>query len=89
MRWYRRAERRFPGGIRSPTPVEALWFWNAFTRWSRWTAMQNLEANLQDFLERIKSGRYQAPPVRRAYLTQGGCVRGRLSWCWNHIYEQV
>jgi hypothetical protein len=26
---------------------------------------QNLEANLLDLLERIKSGRYQAPPVRR------------------------
>ena len=29
---------------------------------------QNLEANLLDLLERIKSGRYQAPPVRRAYI---------------------
>ena len=29
---------------------------------------QNLEANLLDLLERIKSGRYHAPPVRRAYL---------------------
>ena len=29
---------------------------------------QNLEANLFDLLERIKSGRYQAPPVRRAYI---------------------
>jgi group II intron reverse transcriptase/maturase len=28
----------------------------------------NLEANLKDLLERIKSGRYQAPPVRRAYI---------------------
>lgn len=28
----------------------------------------NLEANLSDLLERIKSGRYQAPPVRRAYI---------------------
>src|SRR3954470_18096041 len=27
----------------------------------------NLEANLLDLLERIKSGRYRAPPVRRAY----------------------
>jgi RNA-directed DNA polymerase len=27
----------------------------------------NLEANLLNLLERIKSGRYQAPPVRRAY----------------------
>ena len=28
----------------------------------------NLEANLLDLLERIKSGRYVAPPVRRAYI---------------------
>ena len=28
----------------------------------------NLEANLLDLLERIKSGRYNAPPVRRVYI---------------------
>jgi group II intron reverse transcriptase/maturase len=28
----------------------------------------NLEVNLLDLLERIKSGRYRAPPVRRAYI---------------------
>ena len=28
----------------------------------------NLEGNLRDLLERIKSGRYQAPPVRRTYI---------------------
>ena len=28
----------------------------------------NLEANLLDLLERINSGRYRAPPVRRAYI---------------------
>jgi RNA-directed DNA polymerase len=28
----------------------------------------NLEANLRGLLDRIKSGRYQAPPVRRAYI---------------------
>ena len=27
-----------------------------------------LEANLDDLLERIKSGRYKAPPVRRSYI---------------------
>ena len=32
---------------------------------------QNLEANLSDLLERIKSGRYQAPPVRRVYIPKG------------------
>ena len=33
----------------------------------------HLEANLQDLLGRIKSGRYVAPPVRRAYIA---CSRG-------------
>ena len=28
----------------------------------------NLEANLLDLLGRIRSGRYHAPPVRRAYI---------------------
>ena len=28
----------------------------------------NLEANLLDLLDRIESGRYHAPPVRRAYI---------------------
>ncbi len=28
----------------------------------------NLEANLRHLLERIKSGHYRAPPVRRAYI---------------------
>src|SRR5208283_1096180 len=28
----------------------------------------NLEANLLDLLDRLKSGRYRAPPVRRAYI---------------------
>jgi RNA-directed DNA polymerase len=32
---------------------------------------QNLEANLSDLLERIMSGRYQAPPVRRVYIPKG------------------
>jgi len=32
---------------------------------------QNLEANLSDLLERMKSGRYQAPPVRRVYIPKG------------------
>jgi RNA-directed DNA polymerase len=32
------------------------------------TYEMDLEANLRDLLDRIKSGRYQAPPVRRAYI---------------------
>jgi group II intron reverse transcriptase/maturase len=30
----------------------------------------NLESNLVDLLERIKSGRYKAPPVRRVYIAK-------------------
>lgn len=29
---------------------------------------ENLESNLEDLLDRIKSGRYKAPPVRRHYI---------------------
>src|SRR5262249_10617619 len=45
---------------------------------------QNLEANLSDLLERIKSGRYQAPPVRRVYIPKGdgaGSLRAALYRC--------
>ena len=35
---------------------------------------ENLEANLLDLLERIKSGRYQAPPVRRVYIPKDGWI---------------
>lgn len=31
----------------------------------------NLEANLRDLLERAKSGRYRAPPVRRVHIPKG------------------
>jgi len=31
----------------------------------------NLEANLQSLLDRFKSGRYQAPPVRRVHIPKG------------------
>ena len=30
----------------------------------------NREGNLLDLLDRIKSGRYRAPPIRRAYIPQ-------------------
>ena len=39
---------------------------------------QNLEANLSDLLERIVSGRYQAPPVRRAYIPKADGSRRPL-----------
>jgi RNA-directed DNA polymerase len=38
----------------------------------------NLEVNLLDLLERIKSGRYQAPPVRRAYIPKADGSRRPL-----------
>ncbi len=31
----------------------------------------NLESNLQSLLDRFKSGRYKAPPVRRVYIPKG------------------
>jgi RNA-directed DNA polymerase len=33
---------------------------------------ESLEENLQSLLERFKSGRYKAPPVRRVYIPKGG-----------------
>jgi len=32
---------------------------------------ENLEENLQSLLDRFKSGRYKAPPVRRVYIPKG------------------
>ena len=32
---------------------------------------ENLEANLVDLLNRAKSGRYRAPPVRRVHIPKG------------------
>ncbi len=39
---------------------------------------QNLEANLLDLLDRIKSGRYRAPPVRRSYIPKADGSRRPL-----------
>src|SRR6516225_317481 len=33
---------------------------------------QNLEGNLQDLLDRVQSGSYRAPPVRRVHIPKGG-----------------
>ena len=41
---------------------------------------QNLEANLSDLLERIKSGRYYAPPVRRVYIPKGWSRISSAPW---------
>ena len=38
----------------------------------------NLEANLLDLLDRIKSGRYIAPPVRRTYIPKADGSRRPL-----------
>jgi RNA-directed DNA polymerase len=38
----------------------------------------NLQANLEDLLGRIKSGRYRAPPVRRAYIPKADGTRRPL-----------
>ena len=37
-----------------------------------------LEANLLDLLDRIKSGRYKAPPVRRTYIPKADGSRRPL-----------
>jgi len=37
---------------------------------------ENLEENLQDLLDRFKSGRYKAPPVRRVYIQKGTEMTG-------------
>jgi group II intron reverse transcriptase/maturase len=39
---------------------------------------KNLEANLVDLLDRIKSGRYKAPPVRRTYIPKADGSRRPL-----------
>src|SRR5258705_9447453 len=38
----------------------------------------NLDTNLLDLLERIKSGRYKAPPVRRTYIPKADGSRRPL-----------
>ena len=38
----------------------------------------NLDANLMDLLDRIKSGRYKAPPVRRTYIPKADGSRRPL-----------
>ena len=39
---------------------------------------KNLESNLLDLLDRIKSGRYKAPPVRRTYIPKADGSRRPL-----------
>ena len=42
----------------------------------------NLEGNLRDLLGRIKSGRYNAPPVRRAYIPKADGSQRMLGIPW-------
>jgi RNA-directed DNA polymerase len=46
----------------------------------------NLEANLRDLLERIKSGRYRAPPVRRTYIPKADGSQRPLGIPTRHAY---
>jgi len=41
---------------------------------------KNLEANLLDLLDRIKSGRYKARPVRRTYIPKDGVIGRPSLW---------
>src|SRR5262245_48204441 len=60
---------------------------------------RNLDANLLDLLERIKTGRYQAPPVRRTYIPKADGSRRqplrtrwrseRSSWCWRRCMSKT
>jgi RNA-directed DNA polymerase len=49
---------------------------------------QNLETNLLDLLERIKSGRYQAPPVRRVYIAMRPMAQPVFSGALNACVDQ-
>ena len=63
----------------------------------------NLEVNLLDLLDRIRSGRYKAPPVRRTYIPKAdGSLRplgippwktkwrrGQSSWCWKRCMNRT
>src|SRR3974390_2476812 len=79
--WIVELARRKPGGVLySLNPViDFEWMREAYLQTRRDGATgidgvtagdyeANLEANLRDLLERIKSGRYHAPPVRRTYI---------------------
>ncbi len=50
----------------------------------------DLEGNLRSLLERAKSGRYQAPPVRRSPHSQGGLgYRGPVRWGYRRSEDKV
>jgi group II intron reverse transcriptase/maturase len=80
-RWIAELARRKPGEVLTSLHhvIDLEWMLEAYalTRKDGATGIDgvtaaeyeaNLEANLTDLLDRIKSGRYKAPPVRRAYI---------------------
>jgi group II intron reverse transcriptase/maturase len=79
--WIAELARRKPGGVLFSLHhvIDLEWMRKAYelTRKDGATGIDGvtaeeyeakLEANLQDLLDRIKSGRYKAPPVRRTYI---------------------
>jgi RNA-directed DNA polymerase len=80
-RWIAELARRKPGEVLTSLHhvIDLEWMQKAYelTRKDGATGIDgvtaedyeaNLEANLLDLMDRIKSGRYQAPPVRRTYI---------------------
>jgi RNA-directed DNA polymerase len=80
-RWIAELARRKPGEVLTSLHhvIDLEWMQRAYelTRKDGATGIDgvtatayeaNLEANLTDLLDRIKSGRYKAPPVRRTYI---------------------
>src|SRR5882724_7529979 len=80
-RWIAELARRKPGEVLTSLHhvIDLEWMHEAYelTRKDGATGIDgvtaqayeaSLEANLMDLLDRIKSGRYKAPPVRRAYI---------------------
>jgi RNA-directed DNA polymerase len=106
--WIVELARRKPGGVLYSLNhvIDFEWMREAYlrTRKDRATGIDgmtaadyeaNLEANLRDLLERIKSGRYHAPPVRRTYIPKADGsqrplgiptfedkIAQRAVWCW-------
>src|SRR5580658_1321199 len=89
--WIAELARRKPGGVLHSLNhvIDFEWMREAYLRTRKDGATgidgvtaadyeANLEANLRDLLERIKSGRYHAPPVRRTYIPKADGSRRPL-----------